>query len=85
MKIIKLQKKVLSELDSRDLSNPSTRENALERVLTFVRQSQYFKNEEIILPKNKKTLKENYQSYKGKLLTGSENSIINEIYNQYEL
>lgn len=84
MKITDLRSKVIAELDSRNLAQPSIRKNALERVLEFIKQSEYHNNGELHLPYDKKRLKEEYASYKGKELYGAENSIINEIYNQYE-
>lgn len=84
MNIEKIRTKVFAELDSRDLANPSIRKNALEKVLTFIRTSKYFTNEEVILPEDKKKFKHEYETYKGSNLSSAESSVINEMYNQYE-
>lgn len=83
MTITEIRNKVFAELDSRNLANPSIRENALDRVLDFIKTSKYYKNGAVILPEDKRQFKQDYEVHKGKDLTGAESSVINEMYNQY--
>lgn len=85
MTIIELRNKVFAELDSRDLADPSIRKRAFNHVLDYIRQSEYYNNEKLILPPDKNNFKKNYETYKCKKLNGAEKSIINEMYNQYKL
>lgn len=85
MKTNELRTNVFAVLDSRNLANPSIRKHAFERVLEYIKTSKYYKNGEVDFPQDKKQFKHDYETYKGKDLTGAENSIINEMYNQYGL
>lgn len=85
MTTTEIRNKVFAELDSRNLANPSIRKNALDRVLDFIKISKYHENGSVILPKDKRQFKQDYEAHKGKDLTGAESSVINEIYNQYGL
>lgn len=84
MTINELRDQVLTVLDSRNLKQPSRRKNALEHVLSYIENSNYISNGNIILPQDKETFKQGYMTHKGRNLNGAENSVINEIYNQYE-
>lgn len=85
MTTAEIRNKVFAELDSRPLAQPSIRKNALERVLEFVKVSKYYKNGDVILPQDKKQFKLDYHTHKGSKLSGAEDSVINEMYNQYGL
>lgn len=85
MTIIEIRNKVVAELKLRNLQQPQRRKNALERVLEYIEQSQYYKDGNVLLPSDKKVLKRDYETHKGNDLSGAESSVINEIYNQYEL
>ena len=85
MTITEIRNKVFSVLDSRSLAKPSIRKNALNHVLDYIKTSKYYKNGELILPQDKKQFKRDYEVHKEKALNGAENSVINEMYNQYGL
>lgn len=84
MTIKEIRYQVLAVLDSRNLKQPSRRKNALEHVLSYIENSNWTSNGDIILPQDKETFKQEYMTHKGKNLNDAEKSIINEIYNQYE-
>lgn len=87
MKLSQLNEAVRKELGRRNLRNIKPRENALKKVCEFIsaHASQYLLDDgEIFLPSDKSRLKTDYELYKGKVLSGAESSIINEIYHQYE-
>ena len=86
MTILKLRDKVFAVLDGRNLAQPSRRKNAFHRVADFIRASKYCNDGEVILPRDKKQFKQDYAIYKkDKNPSGAENSVINEIYEQYGL
>ena len=84
MTIKEIRYQVLAVLDSRNLKQPSKRKNALEHVLSYIENSNWTSNGDIILPQDKETFKQGYISHNVKNLNGAEKSAINEIYNQYE-
>lgn len=84
MTIKEIRYQVLAVLDSRNLKQPSRRKNALEHVLSYIENSNWTSNGDIILPQDKETFKQRYMTHKGNNLNDAEKSIINEIYNQYE-
>lgn len=84
MTIKEIRYQVLAVLDSRNLKQPSRRKDALEHVLSYIENSNWTSNGDIILPQDKETFKQGYMTNKGKNLNDAEKSIINEIYNQYE-
>ena len=84
MTIKEIRYQVLAVLDSRNLKQPSKRKNALEHVLSYIENSNWTSNGDIILPQDKETFKQGYISHKVKNLNGAEKSAINEIYNQLE-
>ena len=84
MTINELRDQVLTVLDSRNLKQPSRRKNALEHVLSYIENSNWTSNGDIILPQDKEKFKQGYISHKVKNLNGAEKSAINEIYNQHE-
>lgn len=81
-----LQRLVCEELDRRNLKQTSIRKNALIHVCDYIRacNGSYLYENRLRLPEDKKQFKADYVHYKGKNLSGAENSIINEIYNQLE-
>lgn len=85
MTISQLRVAVHIELDRRNLKNPQIRKRALEHVLQFISDSEYLVDGIISLPSDKNVLKEKYKQRKGSNLSGAESSVINEIYNQYNL
>ena len=84
MTVTEIRNKVLAELDSRDLAQPLRRKRALEQVLNYINHSQYCSNGKVLLPSDKNHFKQEYKIYKGKELSGAEESAINEMYKQYE-
>ena len=82
MKISELKKKVVDELNSRNLADPSIRMNALNKICLYLAQTEYIKNGLIDFPEDMNELKKVYQNIKGKVLNGAESSVINEMYNQ---
>lgn len=82
MKLSELKKKVVDELNSRNLADPSIRMNALNKICLYLAQTEYIKNGLIDFPEDKNELKKVYQNIKGKVLNGAESSVINEMYNQ---
>ena len=60
-------------------------ENALDQVLDYIKISKYHKNGAVILPEDKRQFKQDYEAHKCNNLSGAENSVINEMYNQYGL
>ncbi len=87
MTLLQLTTAVQTELDRRNLKSPKTRGNALKKVAEFItiQASEHSVNGHIVLPSDKNMLKKNYECHKGAVLNGAESSVINEIYNQYQL
>jgi len=87
MTLLQLTTAVQTELNRRNLKSPKIRGNALKKVAGFIaiNASEYSVNGHIALPSDKNILKKNYECYKGAVLNGAESSVINEIYNQYQL
>ena len=84
MTLNQLKNAIISELNSRSLKDPQIRENALEKVCKYITEYQqiYLPDQNVILPKDKNEVKNEYERYKSTKINGAENSIINEIYNQ---
>lgn len=81
--LCELQHLVCAELDRRNLKQPSIRKNALKRVCEYIQAcDEIYLHQTLRLPENKIRFKANYAKYKGNKLSGAENSIISEIYNQ---
>ena len=57
MKISELKKKVVDELNSRNLADPSIRMNALNKICLYLAQTEYIKNGLIDFPEDKNELK----------------------------
>lgn len=84
MTLNQLKNAIISELSSRSLKNPQIRKNALEKVCKYITEYQqiYLHDQNVVLTKDKKEFKNEYERYKNAKMNGAENSIINEIYNQ---
>ena len=82
MKLSELKKRVVDELNSRNLADPRIRINALNKICLYLAQTEYIKEGLIDFPEDKNELKKVYQNIKGKALNGAESSVINEMYNQ---
>ena len=87
MKLADLKKRVTLELSRRDLKTPRRRLRELVNVCDYIKQYSpiYIDTEDnVILPENKEKFKVVYRKFKNKVsLSGAENSVINELYNQY--
>lgn len=85
MNWIEVKNAVVAELDRRKLKS-NVRYSALDKVEQYVQHlRQQSSVEKIFGETNKEDFKNGYGSFKGKDLNGAENSVINEIYNQYNL
>jgi hypothetical protein len=78
-----LKKRIITEYDSRNLKS-KVRYNAIERVENFIEQYHTQAIEEVkeLIALDKQCLKTQYAEQKGRNISGAENSVINEIYNQ---
>lgn len=83
MTVEQLKQRVICELDSRSLADPSRRKRALEHVVEFLNKGSYIKDGAVMLPSDRALFKAAYSAYKSSSLSGAESSVINELYNQY--
>lgn len=84
MTLKEITKLIYDELYKRNLAQPGRRKNAFAAVSKFIESPESgYDSSNIVLSVDKKTFKDDYRRYKGCDLSGAEESVINEMYNQY--
>ena len=84
MTLKEITKLIYDELDNRNLAQPQRRKDAFAAVSKFIESPESgYDSSNIVLSVDKKTFKDDYRRYKGSDLSGAEESVINEMYNQY--